>query len=105
MFPVSAVEDVDEPDEISYSALMWASAYGQVPTVRLLLEHKADVARLVSTSSRHTCDSRPESGGLSAPVIAACEILGISGSQRIRPTNNEFLPLGDVPVPACIGWG
>ncbi|XP_037083507.1 ankyrin repeat family A protein 2-like [Pollicipes pollicipes] len=36
---------VDEPDELGYSSLMWAAAYGQVPTVRLLLEQNAAVSR------------------------------------------------------------
>ncbi|XP_043241139.1 ankyrin repeat family A protein 2-like isoform X3 [Amphibalanus amphitrite] len=56
------VANVDESDDMGYSALMWASAYGQVPTVRLLLEHKANSARLgpdgetpliLATSSGH----------------------------------------------------
>ncbi|GLH11384.1 Maltase 2 [Gryllus bimaculatus] len=37
--------DVDVLDSSGLSALMWASAYGQVPTVQLLLRHKASVDR------------------------------------------------------------
>lgn len=31
--------DVDMLDDSGLSALMWASSYGQVPTVQLLLQH------------------------------------------------------------------
>ncbi|XP_066994966.1 ankyrin repeat family A protein 2 [Anabrus simplex] len=37
--------DVDVVDSNGLSALMWASAYGQVPTVQLLLRHHAQVDR------------------------------------------------------------
>lgn len=36
------VERVDCVDDVGYTALLWAAAYGQMPTVRLLLEHGAD---------------------------------------------------------------
>ncbi|KAJ4434955.1 hypothetical protein ANN_23527 [Periplaneta americana] len=36
-------QDVDVKDSNGLSALMWASAYGQLPTVQLLLQHKANV--------------------------------------------------------------
>ncbi|CAL4065188.1 unnamed protein product, partial [Meganyctiphanes norvegica] len=35
--------DVNEPDENGFTPLMWASSYGQLPTVRQLLQHRAAV--------------------------------------------------------------
>ncbi|KAJ9582381.1 hypothetical protein L9F63_003274, partial [Diploptera punctata] len=36
-------QDIDVKDSNGLSALMWASAYGQVPTVQLLVQHGAQV--------------------------------------------------------------
>ena len=35
--------DIDERDPAGRTPLMWAAAYGQAPTVSLLLRHGADV--------------------------------------------------------------
>ncbi|KAG0715438.1 Ankyrin repeat family A protein 2 [Chionoecetes opilio] len=35
--------EVDEVDSTGFTALMWASHYGQLPTARLLLQHRAKV--------------------------------------------------------------
>ena len=34
---------VDETDENGMTPLMWAASYGQVPTVRLLLQKRANI--------------------------------------------------------------
>ena len=36
-------DDVDRPDNNGLTMLMWAAAYGQVPTVQLLLNHGVNV--------------------------------------------------------------
>lgn len=36
-------DDIDRPDVHGLSMMMWAAAYGQVPTVQLLLNHGANV--------------------------------------------------------------
>jgi len=36
-------DDIDRPDNHGLSMMMWAAAYGQVPTVQLLLSHGASV--------------------------------------------------------------
>ena len=36
-------DDIDRPDLHGLNMMMWAAAYGQVPTVQLLLSHGASV--------------------------------------------------------------
>lgn len=46
--------EVDEVDGHGFTPLMWASHYGQLPTARLLLHHRAKVNIEVGTEFRKT---------------------------------------------------
>ena len=42
---------MDEVDSHGFTSLMWACHYGQLPTARLLLQHRAKVNMEVSVSN------------------------------------------------------
>ena len=50
LFPVLTFSDVDvdEVDSNGFTPVMWAASYGQLPTVKLLIQHRANINMEVS---------------------------------------------------------